>query len=130
MITILLKRNPNKYIFNFTNSWLSGRCWWFYDLPEDQDIMKLKVDSWIILLVFLFNNNNNNKGITSQRRRWQTICIKKRGRWLASIEDSVDASIQRLKDYIEKHDGGLITAIRIEIDSTMDNKMTINRKQK
>ena len=31
---------------------------------------------------------------------------------LASIEDSVDASIQRWEDYIQKHDGGLITAIR------------------
>ena len=33
------------------------------------------------------------------------------GRGLASINDSVDASIQRLEDYIEKHEGGLITAI-------------------
>ena len=33
-------------------------------------------------------------------------------RGLASIEDSVDASIQRLENYIEKHEGGLITAIR------------------
>ena len=33
---------------------------------------------------------------------------KKRGRWLTITEDSVDASIQRLKEYIEKHEGGLI----------------------
>ena len=39
------------------------------------------------------------------------------------------ASIQRLKDYIEKH-GGLITAIRNDTDNTMDNRMTITRKQK
>ena len=31
-------------------------------------------------------------------------------RGLASIEDSVDASIQRLEDYIEKHEQGMITA--------------------
>ena len=31
---------------------------------------------------------------------------------LASIEDSVDASTQRFEDYIEKHEGGLITAIK------------------
>ena len=32
-------------------------------------------------------------------------------RGLASIEDSIDASIQRLEDYIGKHERGLITAI-------------------
>ena len=52
------------------------------------------------------------------------------GRRLASFEDSVDASIQRLKDYIQKHDEGLITAIRNDTDNTMNNRMTITRKQK
>ena len=47
-----------------------------------------------------------------------------------SIEDSVDASIKRLEDYIQKHDGGLNTAIRNDTDNTMDNRMTITRKQK
>ena len=51
-------------------------------------------------------------------------------RGIACIEDSVDASIQRLEDYIQKHDGGLITAIRNDTDNTMDNKMTITWKQK
>ena len=51
-------------------------------------------------------------------------------RGLANIEDSVDASLQRLEDYIEKHEGGLITTIRNETNNTMDNRMTINRKQK
>ena len=54
---------------------------------------------------------------------------KEGGRGLASVEDSVDASIQRLEDYIQKHDGGLITAIRNETDNTMDSWMTISRKQ-
>ena len=31
---------------------------------------------------------------------------------LASIEDSVDASIQQLEDYVENHERGLITAIK------------------
>ena len=55
---------------------------------------------------------------------------KEGGRELASIEDSVDASTQRLEDYTQKHDGGLITAIRNDSANTIDNKMTITRKQK
>ena len=51
------------------------------------------------------------------------------GRGLAFIEDSVGASI-RLGEYIEKHDGGLITATRNDADNTMDNRTTITRKQK
>ena len=46
---------------------------------------------------------------------------KEEGRGLASIEDSVDASIQRLEDYIQKHDGGLITATRNETENTMND---------
>ena len=56
------------------------------------------------------------------------VSRKERGRELSIIDDSVDASI-RLEDYIEKH-GGLITAIRNDTDNTMDNRMTITRKQK
>ena len=56
------------------------------------------------------------------------VSRKEGGRGLASIEDSVDASILRLEDYIEKHERGLITAFRNETDNTMDNRMTINRK--
>ena len=52
------------------------------------------------------------------------------GRGLASIEDSVHASIQRLEDYIEKHEEGLITAIRNDTDYTIDDRITITRKQK
>ena len=59
------------------------------------------------------------------------VSSKEGGRGLASIEDSVDASIQRLEDYFfKKHDGGLITAIRNDTDNTMDNRVTITRKQK
>ena len=59
------------------------------------------------------------------------VSRKERGRrGLASIEDSVDASIQRLEGYIEKHKQGLITAIRNDTDNTIDNKMAITRKQK
>ena len=58
------------------------------------------------------------------------VSRKEGGRGLASIEDNVHASIQRLKDYIQKHEGGLITATRNDTDNTMDNRMTITRKQK
>ena len=50
------------------------------------------------------------------------------GRELASIEDSVDASIQRLGNYTEKQEPGLITAIRNNTDNTIDNRMTKTRK--
>ena len=37
--------------------------------------------------------------------------------------------MQRLKDNILKQDGGIITTIRNDTDNTMDNRMTITRKQ-
>ena len=40
------------------------------------------------------------------------VSRKEGGRGLASIEDSVDESIQWPKDYIQKHEGGLITWLR------------------
>ena len=52
------------------------------------------------------------------------VSRKEGGRWSASIEDSVAASIQRLEDYIQKH----IAAIRNDTDNTMDDRMTITRK--
>ena len=41
------------------------------------------------------------------------VSKKEGGSGLASIEDSVDILIQQLEDYIEKHEGGLITAIKL-----------------
>ena len=58
------------------------------------------------------------------------VLRKEGGRGLASIEDSVDASIRQLEEYIEKHEGGLITVMKNDSDNTMDNRMTITRKQK
>ena len=55
---------------------------------------------------------------------------KKGGRGLTSIEDGVDTSIQRLKDYIEKLERVLLTAIRNNTDYTIDNRITTTRKQK
>ena len=60
---------------------------------------------------------------------WLYVSRKERRRGLTNIEDSVDAST-RLKDYIEKHGGGLITAIRNDTDNTMASRMTITRKRK
>ena len=58
------------------------------------------------------------------------VSRKEGGRRLASIEDSGDASIQRLEDYIEKHEGGMITAIRNNTDNTIESRMTKTSKQK
>ena len=52
------------------------------------------------------------------------------GGGLASIEDSVDASIPRLEGYIEKHGERLITFTRNNSDYMKTNKMKIIRKQK
>ena len=49
------------------------------------------------------------------------VSRKEGGRGLTSIEDSVDASIQWSEDYIEKHEGGLITAIKNDTDQQNDN---------
>ena len=61
---------------------------------------------------------------------WLYVSRKEGGRGLASIEDSVDASKQRLEDYIGKHEGGLFTAIENDTDNRMNNRKTITRKQK
>ena len=57
------------------------------------------------------------------------VSRKERGRGFASVEDSVDASIQRLEEYIEKRRGRLIKATR-NIDNTRINRTEIIRKQK
>ena len=57
------------------------------------------------------------------------VSRKEGGRGLASIEDTVDASIQQLEVYIEKYERGLITTIRIDTDNTINERMT-TRKQK
>ena len=58
------------------------------------------------------------------------VSRKRGGRGLSSIEDSVDVSIQRLEDYIEKRGGRLITSTRNNTDNTRTNRTTITRKQK
>ena len=44
------------------------------------------------------------------------VSRKEGRRGLAGIEDSVDASMQQLENGIEKHEQGLITAIRNDTD--------------
>ena len=56
------------------------------------------------------------------------VSRKEEGRGLTSIEDSVDESIQRLKDSIQTRGGRLITATRINADNTRTNGTTITRK--
>ena len=55
------------------------------------------------------------------RKRRRRTCQHRRQHW---------QPIQRLENYIRKHKRGLITAIRNNTDNTMDNKITIIRKQK
>ena len=68
--------------------------------------------------------------MTCQNQRWQTIYIKEWEKGLSGTEDSVDTSIKWLEDYMEKYEGGLITAISNDTDNTMVNRMTITRKEK
>ena len=60
----------------------------------------------------------------------QYVSRKEGGRGLASIEDSVDASIQRLENYIEKRGEWLITATRNDTDNMKSKRTTtkIGRK--
>ena len=58
------------------------------------------------------------------------VSRKEGGRELSSIEDTVDASIQWLENYIEKHEWGQITAIGKDTNNTTDDRMTITKKQK
>ena len=89
--------------------------------------------------------NGNNKQMDQRTRKLMTmhkalhprddadrlyVSRKKGGRGLTSIEDSVDASIQRIEDYTEKHERGLITAIRKDSDNMTDDTMTkMGKKQ-
>ena len=52
------------------------------------------------------------------------------GRGHASIEDSIDTSIQRLTDYIEKHRGRLFTTNWNDTNDMRTSGMIITRKQK
>ena len=56
------------------------------------------------------------------------VCVSRResGRGLASIEDNVDTSIQRLEDFIQKRGARLITPT----NNTRSNGTKITRKQK
>ena len=57
--------------------------------------------------------------------------LEKRGEEdMPASRTSVDASIQRVENYIEKHERGLVRAIRNDTDNTIDGRMTITRKQK
>ena len=58
------------------------------------------------------------------------VSRKEGERELARIEDSINASIQRLLHYKEKHGGGLITTIRNDTENTIANRMTITRETK
>ena len=52
------------------------------------------------------------------------------GRGLAIIEDCVDASIQWLEDYIEKHEQGLITTIKNNTDNRGPTELQLEKNGK
>ena len=54
---------------------------------------------------------------------------KEGGKGLASIKDSIDASIRRLEDYIVKTQRRTDYSHQNDTEDTMDNRMTITRKQ-
>ena len=58
------------------------------------------------------------------------VSRKEGRRGLTGIEDSVDASIQWLEDYIEKCGGRLITATENNTDNTSINRTEMTWKQK
>ena len=61
------------------------------------------------------------------------VSRKEGGRGPTIIQDSIEASIQRLDDYIKKRGGTLITPTRKNTDSTsinrINNEKTKNRKK-
>ena len=59
------------------------------------------------------------------------LCVLRREgeRRFASIEDSIDASIQRLEYYMKKSGGRLITATGNNTNDTRINRMTKTRKK-
>ena len=54
---------------------------------------------------------------------------RKEGRRLASIQDSIDAPIQRLENYMKKRGGRLMTATRNNTDNTNNCRTKITRKK-
>ena len=99
------------------------------------------INTWAVILVrysgpFLKWTRDELKQIDQRTRKLMTIhkalharddverlyvSRKEGGRGLACIEGSVDASIQWLKDYIEKHERGLIITTRNDTDNTIDD---------
>ena len=102
------------------------------------------LNTWAVLLVrysgpFLKWTRDELKPIDQRTRKLMTLHkalhprdnVDRRGRkGLASIEDSLDTSIQQLKDYIEKRGGRLITATRNNTTDTRTSGTAITRKQK
>ena len=58
------------------------------------------------------------------------VSRKEGGTGLASIENTVNASIQWLEDFIEKYERGLITTIRNDTENTIDERGTTTGEQK
>ena len=64
-----------------------------------------------------------------EEKRWLYVSRRERGSELASIKGSVDASIQRLENYIQKCGGRRIATTRNNTNDTRTSGTTITRKQ-
>ena len=97
-------------------------------LLRPAQILRRVLETWGDLLsLILFGKLSAKADVKNDK----LYVLRKEGRrGLASIEDSVDASIQWLEDYTGKFERGLITAIRNNNENTIDDRMTVTRKQK
>ena len=109
-----------------------------------------RINTWAVLLVrysgpFLKWTREEIKQMDQRTRKLMTmhkalhprddvdrlyVSKKEGGRGHTSIADSVDISIQRLEDYIQKRRGKLITATRNNTDNSGPNRTKMTRKQK
>ena len=116
--------------------------------PESYSRQNYIAETWAVLLVrysgpFLKWTREEPKQMNQRTRKLMTmheilhprddvgrlfVSGKKGGRGFASIEDSVDASIQQLQDNIQKCGGRLITITENNINNTRTNRMTRARE--
>ena len=130
-----------KYFLNCCHQY-STKFWWLINFTIFSFFGYLVLNSVFFISIvssnYLYNNNDNKIKLMTMHKALHPrdnvdrlyVSRKEGGRGHASIEDSIDASIQWLKDYIQKHKGGLIIATRNDTENTMNNRMTITRKQK
>ena len=112
------------------------------------ETLSKEYNTWVVLLVrysglFLKWTREELKQMDQRTRKVMTmhkalysrddvdrlyVSIKEGRKGLTSIEDSVDASMQKLEDYKEKRGERLVTVIRNNTDNTKTSRTTRTRK--